>query len=266
MDFTLTGVINDLHLPWHDPRAVNLALDFFEDIGIQRLVLNGDIFDFHNVSRHKKKDPLVQSTLEDEFAVGREFFDYIQKHFVKKGVEVVYMLGNHEVWLNDYIINNCPAFYNMVTIDKQVNLSNIEVHPYNESYRLENSNVFIQHSPSSYSKTGPWPALNDKGDATFVWGCTHRIGRAAKGSSFNNLPDTDATTNLYYDGYFNGWLGSTTLSKEHWQVFNYTKKHTCKHWRHALTLISVHNKTEAQVTQYDLDRYRITCGSNVYVG
>jgi len=76
---TLTGVINDLHIPWHDHRTVDLVIDAFVDIGIHRLIINGDLLDFISLNKHSKKDPRIHAHIESELNDGLAFLQDIRK-------------------------------------------------------------------------------------------------------------------------------------------------------------------------------------------
>ena len=98
-------------------------LDVFQDIGIDRLIINGDLLDFYNVNLHdKEKHPEIQASLEDEFESGNIFFEELFKKF--PNTEIVYIFGNHEDRLDRWIVQKAKAFWNIVTIEKQLNLAN----------------------------------------------------------------------------------------------------------------------------------------------
>ena len=54
----LSGIINDLHLPFHDPHAVALSLEILKDAECERIYLNGDVMDFYNINSHGPKHPI----------------------------------------------------------------------------------------------------------------------------------------------------------------------------------------------------------------
>lgn len=253
-DVKTYAVINDLHGPWHDTRLVALVLDILEDLYLDGLYLNGDIFDFHNINRHKDfKHPDIVTNLEDSFYWGNEFFNDIRKRFVEKGTDVTYIRGNHEKWLDDFILTHAKAFWNFCQLDKMVNLKEIKVVNYNKAVKVPKINLFIQHSPPSYSITGPRLSLLKKIDASFIWGCTHRTGHASV---------TGQTGNVYH-GWFNGWLGSTSETKEHEKVFEYTKDH--ESWQHCFSLITTY-KNDFWVNQYFPVNYKVVVDGNLYEG
>lgn len=210
------GVINDLHLPYHDDSAVTLAITVLADADLDMLVLNGDILDFHNINRHKKAHIELQTSLEDEFYVARKFFEIVRKKFINKGVKVVYIRGNHEEWLDDFINTNCPAFWNFCRLEAMLDLRDITVIPYNQWYQPVPDVPFrIQHSPPKYGINGCRNSLTLKGDMSYVWGCSHQMQYACRTNDSGKV----------YEAFFNGWLGSQEDSADHRLVFKYKKNH-----------------------------------------
>jgi hypothetical protein len=245
---TLTGVINDLHIPFHDPVATQLVLDAFEDIGIDRLVINGDALDFYNVNMHGPKHPEVQENLEDEFYAGHEFFSNLKKRFKN----IVFIMGNHEDRLDRFILKHCKPFSNIVTVEKMLDLSGIEVVPYNQEYKLENTKLRIQHSPPSYSKNGAMVSLERKMDLSHIYGCSHRVQHACKTGGSGEV----------YNVWYNGWLGSTRLSKQHRRVFSFAKGH--ENWQQCASLVTVVNKKMFHVEQSQIINNTIRLNGNLY--
>lgn len=246
------GVINDLHGPWEDPKAVQLVLDAFEDIHIDHLILNGDIVDFYNLSNHGPKNPDVQAILEDELIWGEEFLAELRKKF--PDTKITYLFGNHEYRLDRFIMNNCPAFWNILRLEKMFNLEKlgIEYFPYNHKYVIGKSRLRAQHSPPSYSKMGAMVSLENKLDASYIYGCTHRWQHATR---------TGDTGEIYH-AWFNGWLGSTTLSEQHAKVFSFAKGH--ENWQQCAAVVTLINDKEYHVQQIPFLNNRIVLEGNIY--
>ena len=247
---TTTGVINDLHIPFHDPIAVKLVLDAFEDINIDRLVINGDLLDFYGINAHGPKSPRVQESLEEEFIQGEQFISDIKKRF--KGKEIVYIFGNHEDRLDRFILQNCKPFWNIVTVEKMLDLKGIKMVPYNQEYQLENTSLRIQHSPPSYSKNAAMVSLENKMDVSHVYGCTHRQQHACRTGG----------SGIVHHVYLNGWLGSVDLTASHKEVFRYTKGHS--NWQQCAMLISVEKKKTFHVQQSSILNNSILFNGNIY--
>jgi UDP-2,3-diacylglucosamine pyrophosphatase LpxH len=254
------AVLNDIHGPWHDPRLVMLVIDILEDLskdskgGLDGIYLNGDVHDFHNINRHKdKKNPAILTSLDDTFYWSNNFFDDLRKRFVNKGTFVHFLKGNHDIWLDDYILKNAPAFWNICQLEKMVNLEGITVTDYNRPIKVPGARLKIQHSPPSYAKTGPFTSLLDKHDYSFIWGCTHRIGHA----------QTTGESGEVYHGWFNGWLSNIRLSEEHYHVFKYKKDH--RSWANCFSIVNVIDD-RFFVNQYMPVDYKVVVEGFLYEG
>lgn len=221
------GVFNDVHAPWHDPKALDLVLDVFEDIGIDEIVINGDLLDFYNVNSHGPKHPDIGETLETEIYWGVEFMQNLRKRFPNQKIMFIY--GNHEDRLDRFLVKQVPSCYNFFSLHKMLRLEelNIEWIPYNSAYRLLKTNFYIQHSPPSYSKNTAMVSLEQKLDISAMYGCTHRMQHAARTGASGRV----------YDVFSNGWLGSTTLTKEHKRIFSYAKGHS--NWQQCFSIINI---------------------------
>lgn len=98
------GILSDVHVPYHDEVAVRAAVDHLVEIGIDALVLNGDIADFYTLSRFMK-DPR-QRDFAGELEAVREFIGWLRQTFPK--IPIVYKAGNHEERWQHYIWQHAP--------------------------------------------------------------------------------------------------------------------------------------------------------------
>ena len=252
MSITRTGIINDIHGPWDDPRLVKLCLEIFDDINVDRIVLNGDILDFYACNMHQKnKNPVIQQSLEDELQWGIDFFKNLRKEFPK--TEIVFLFGNHEDRLNRFLIHSAPAVWNLLRLDLMLELDRLEIewHPYNTRWRLEKTNTFIQHSPRSY--TSAKANFNYYMDSSSVFGCSHRFDLATK----TGLHDI-------YSVVFNGWLGTVDLTPEHAAVYQYIKGH--KTWQNAFTIANCIDETKCLLNSYLIKDYKVCVDGFLYEG
>jgi len=249
---TRTLFLTDQHRPFHDPRAESLALDVAQDVGVDRIFINGDLIDNTNCSMHGPKHPEIVTTLEQEFESGIDFLTDLRKRFPTQ--EIIFNAGNHEYRLDRFIIQHAKPFWNMLTVQKQLQLEhfNVQYYPYNSEVQLEGSNVWCQHSPPSYAEAGPMTSLKKKLDRTYLWGCTHRLGASYLTTAGGNL----------VAGYFTGWLGSTTLTEQHKHVFSYTKGH--ENWQQGFAIITIIDGVEAHIQQIPIINYRCVVDGSLY--
>lgn len=238
MNVTKTGIINDLHIPMHDPGSVELSLKVFNQVQINRLIINGDLLDFYAVNMHQKnKHPDVNLKIEEEIESGLNFLDHIDQRF--PDIEKILLFGNHEHRLERYVVDKAPGLLNYMRLQ---NLLNIEGRgwewlDYQQVYRLEETNLFVMHSPPSYSENAAMTSLKKKPDMSFFYGCTHRMDYAIKTGHNNN-----------YEVFCNGWLGSTNLTERHRKVFSYTKNH--QNWQRCFALVYVIDGKEYIANQH----------------
>ena len=106
LESSRTLVLSDLHIPYHDERAIEAALDFGDSYDPDTILLNGDVFDFYQASRFDKNPTLPK--LAAELVAGGQFFDHIGARFPH--ARKVYKLGNHcERWAK-YLFQAAPLF------------------------------------------------------------------------------------------------------------------------------------------------------------
>ena len=249
MMITRTGIVNDLHIPYHDKTAVDLVLNAFDSIKIDRLIINGDLLDFYNIHMHGPKSPTVQEDLLEEIMQGQAFLSDLRKKFPK--IEIIYLFGNHENRLDRFILKNAKAFWNILRLEKMLDLKrfNIDYHLYNSCVRLEETDLYIQHSPPSYSVNGARASLLKKHDASFIYACTHRKQSAfITGHSGNE-----------YSVYFNGWLGDSKNNKE---IFGYTKGH--EEWQKCASVVTTINREEFFVNQLEIKNNKLVLDGSLY--
>lgn len=96
-------VISDWHVPFHDPKALNLAFTMIWDIQPEYVFCDGDLLDFYDISRFCK-DPLNSPGLQFELDAT---YNLLKK--LREGVpmaQIYYIDGNHEFRLASYLMNN----------------------------------------------------------------------------------------------------------------------------------------------------------------
>lgn len=99
-------VLSDIHIPYHDEKAVEAAIEYGKKQKPDIILLNGDIGDFYAVSRHDK-DPRRSLFLSDELDLIRQFLFWLRKQFPK--ARILYKIGNHENRLERFLVKEAPA-------------------------------------------------------------------------------------------------------------------------------------------------------------
>lgn len=101
----LVALVPDVHIPDHDPAAVDWCLRQIKDRRPGTVILLGDVIDLVSLSRFPKP-PEVASCLLEELEHGKEFFDKLLK--ACGGARVVYKSGNHEDRMQHYLWKHAP--------------------------------------------------------------------------------------------------------------------------------------------------------------
>lgn len=100
------GILSDIHIPYHDLDALNMALNEFKKVEVDTIVLNGDTVDAFNLSRWEKNPNQRNHAYEMELLT--IFLDDLKIMF--PNVELVMKLGNHCERYEKFIYAKSPEF------------------------------------------------------------------------------------------------------------------------------------------------------------
>lgn len=92
------AILSDIHVPYHNIEALTAAIDYIKKNPVEAIVLNGDLFDFHGLSKYLK-DPRKKNFAQ-ELAIGVSLIEVLQK---ETGAKIYYKLGNHDVRYQHYL-------------------------------------------------------------------------------------------------------------------------------------------------------------------
>lgn len=98
------AVLSDLHIPYHDDRAVRSAVAYCKRRRPDVVLINGDFADFYSISRHQK-DPKKRNFRQEVEAV-QAGLAWIRSEF--KNARIVYKAGNHEERWQHWLWNSAP--------------------------------------------------------------------------------------------------------------------------------------------------------------
>jgi predicted phosphodiesterase len=96
-------LLSDIHLPYHDIEALETAINWGLNKGVNAVYLNGDTLDMYQASRFVKDRRKRQ--LSDELEMGRDFLKQLQSVF---NCPIYYKIGNHEERWERYLMTNAP--------------------------------------------------------------------------------------------------------------------------------------------------------------
>ena len=201
------GLLPDIHFPYHDERALDIAINHLVKVGIDVLVLPGDGVDLYGVSFWKKDPtkPIFAKEVEIAVPLIRALSDAFP------GVEKVWIEGNHELWLRNELWGGSSklAGLKVLTVPNIYELeesgfnyvSNIDLIQNNmEPFSISNTCIIHGHeikcgwntvntartlylkNPMNqivghFHRTNEYyqTKINNKMDATFVMGCLSNL-------------------------------------------------------------------------------------------
>jgi predicted phosphodiesterase len=99
--------ISDLHIPYHDIKAVTVALDYGVREKINTVFINGDLMDFHKKSKFQH-DPRKRSTVQ-EFDACKEFLRILRATF--PDASIYWLKGNHDVRYEHWLMAKAPELF-----------------------------------------------------------------------------------------------------------------------------------------------------------
>lgn len=101
--------LSDIHLPYHDIKALTLALEYGKSKNVNTIYLNGDILDCYKASFHEQ-DPKNRD-MGYELEQGRQFIDLLKREFPK--AKIFYKFGNHELRWERFLRVKAPICLGM---------------------------------------------------------------------------------------------------------------------------------------------------------
>lgn len=110
-------LLPDIHWPYHDKKAIDAAVNYGLKIGCSVVVVQGDGFDCYYVSRFKK-DPLRPS-FPRERVISRGMFEDFTGQLGDSIRRKIFLCGNHEERIQNYIWEHAPAFADVGALSVQ---------------------------------------------------------------------------------------------------------------------------------------------------
>ena len=228
------AIFPDTHVPYHDPKALKLAIHVCKEIGISELVIGGDFADFYGVSSHPK-DPSLSGVLRDEVAQVIEELSYINRTL--RNIKKTYIEGNHENRLSRFIQNKCPEIFGLFDTKGLLELNSMgyDFVPYEpkQGYHIVGTNLLVRHTPLA-------------GGNNYVEASLRRALTSIALNHTHQLKSTEIVglDGKRYVGISCGFLGDTSH-----KVMQYVQNH--HQWQLGFVLINVYSNW------WDFDLVRI---------
>jgi predicted phosphodiesterase len=98
------GILSDIHIPYHDERALAAAVDYLKRRRPDVVLLNGDYGDFYSISRFTKNPK--KRNFKREIKLQRDGLKWLRSQFPK--ARLVYKMGNHDERYDHWLWNHAP--------------------------------------------------------------------------------------------------------------------------------------------------------------
>jgi len=161
-------ILSDVHVPYHSVDALTVALRWGRQHGINTVFINGDFWDFHQLS-HFMKDPRKRKFTEER-EIGWRVLDTIRKVF--PDAVIYFKAGNHSERWEKYLKVKAPEIFDTEEfgLDIILKLGERGISYIGDKIRVKAGKLFILHGHeygggSSSVNPARWLFLKTKGNA-----------------------------------------------------------------------------------------------------
>jgi predicted phosphodiesterase len=116
-------VIGDIHAPDHDPHALDVLIQIAQALGIDRLILNGDSFDVHALSKYTLAAHRPFRWV-DERAEALPVLAMIREEFPETPIDFIY--GNHDVRPLSFITAQAPQLQGLFDLPTLLGITDLD--------------------------------------------------------------------------------------------------------------------------------------------
>jgi predicted phosphodiesterase len=166
-------VASDFHFPYEDNNAVLLFLEYLRSKQPENVVLNGDVFDFYQLSRFDQ-DPTRKGKLQEDIDRGVSFLRQVRGVLPRS--TIYYCQGNHEERLTKYLKRN-PGLWGLTALNPEelFHLNHLKIQWIPESIELGGWRLTHGVSLATHSALAARKEF-DRWRSNGASGHTHRLG------------------------------------------------------------------------------------------
>jgi predicted phosphodiesterase len=174
-------VISDVHVPFQDKRALDIAMNYGIREGVDSIIMNGDIFDNTGFSRHEKD--WNKRDHEYDFEQYQDFLFELRCAFPK--AYIIYKMGNHEHWYWKWFVQNGQAkllSVPMFQFDKVFDFHglNIQMVEQHQTIKVGGLNIIHGHEYRGSGGVNPARWLSLRTGESTMCGHFHRVSEHAE--------------------------------------------------------------------------------------
>lgn len=101
------GILSDIHAPYHDAGALEVAINHLKKAKCDVILLNGDTVDFHTLSRFDKEPDAAKFATERDTVI--KLLAYLRHKFPK--ARIIWKDGNHDERFIKFVMNRAPELF-----------------------------------------------------------------------------------------------------------------------------------------------------------
>jgi predicted phosphodiesterase len=175
----VTAVFSDIHIPFHDPQALEETLKVAKKRKVNTIILNGDIVDFYAVSRWEQ-NPEIRD-LNNEIMSSRQFLAHLRGRF--PDARIIYKEGNHENRWTSYMTVHAPEFLavDSFKLHEVLKLTDLGIELISDLRPISLGKLSVIHgheyARSVFSPVNPARGLFLRGKTTAMCGHHHQVSQ-----------------------------------------------------------------------------------------
>ena len=172
--------LSDLHIPFHDPEAVASSLRLIKKLRPDRVVINGDVADFFQLSRFNTAHQRLDS-LQEEIDEANAFRVNVRKSAPNATIDETE--GNHDSRIKSYVAANARALASLAVLEpsslfRYTDLD-FKAHP-GAGFRLRR-NFLVKHGTLIRQDAGASAKAEfNQAGISGISGHTHRLAKYIK--------------------------------------------------------------------------------------
>jgi predicted phosphodiesterase len=208
-------IISDLHIPYHNTAALNCALQYGIKEKVNTIFINGDLLDFHGLSRFLKD--VRKRNVKQEMDACVEFLTGLRKAFPRAAI--YYHYGNHDVRYEHWLMAHPEIFGDpYYELENRLTLGKLKIKAIDDKTISKAGKLAITHGHYIFrgasSPVSPARTMLMKAKQSMICGHTHKISEAtamnldgdiytcfSTGSLCELLPDYTPMCNDYSHGF-----------------------------------------------------------------
>lgn len=136
-------LISDLHIPYHDVDAITASIIYGKDNNVNTIFINGDLMDFHMLSRFEK-DPRARS-VKEEFDICRALLERMRDIF--PDAAIYWLKGNHCKRYEKWLWSKAPEIFDdeYYQLENRLRLNELKIKLIDDMQLVKAGKLFITH-------------------------------------------------------------------------------------------------------------------------